>query len=62
MKRGKPRKGKEASIVSSFRIEPQTKKDIIKIFGSVQKWVDKCLEVFNEVKNGKWNYYLFKMW
>jgi hypothetical protein len=37
-------KGKEVREVTSIRLEPEKKKQIIKLFGSVQKWIDSCLE------------------
>ncbi|MEY3182222.1 MAG: hypothetical protein RLZ35_207 [Pseudomonadota bacterium] len=36
-------KGKEVREVTSIRLEPEKKKQIIKLYGSVQKWIDHCL-------------------
>ncbi len=39
-KMGRPRKGSKIRDVVSIRLEPSIKKQIIKLYGSVQKWVD----------------------
>lgn len=42
------RKGKEVRQTTSIRLEPSQKEFIIKVFGSVQIWIDHCLKVLNE--------------
>lgn len=44
------RKGKEVRQTTSIRLEPSQKEHIIKVFGSVQVWIDQCLEVLNKTK------------
>ncbi len=44
------RKGSEIREVTSIRLEPADKEMIIKIFGSMQLWIDHCLEVFKQTK------------
>jgi hypothetical protein len=44
------RKGQEVRESTSIRLEPKQKDEIIKLFGSVQRWVDHCIEVLNKVK------------
>jgi hypothetical protein len=39
-KLGRPPIGKERKIVCSIRLEPKTKKKLIKIYGSLQKAID----------------------
>lgn len=46
------RKGKEVRKVTSIRLEPEQKKRIIKVFGSVQVWVDQCINILNKTKVG----------
>jgi hypothetical protein len=48
------RKGDEVRIPTSIRIQPKDKKLIIEHFGSLQVWIDQCLEILiktKEVKN-----------
>lgn len=45
-RRGKPRLGKQVREVVSIRIEPETKKKIIRDFTSVQEFIDKCIKRF----------------
>ena len=40
VKIGRPRKGLKVSEVTSIRLEPSDKKDLIRRFGSIQRWVD----------------------
>jgi hypothetical protein len=42
------RKGKEVREPTSIRLEPSQKEFIIKVFGSVQAWVDHCINVLNQ--------------
>jgi|LakMenEpi03Aug12_release.lakeMendotaPanAssembly.Ray.scaffolds.fasta_scaffold1318279_2 hypothetical protein len=44
------RKGSEVRRPMSIRLEPKQKDQIIKLFGSVQKWIDYCIEVLNKTK------------
>ena len=44
------RKGSEVRQPMSIRLEPKQKDEIIKLFGSVQKWIDHCIAVLNQVK------------
>jgi hypothetical protein len=44
------RKGQEVRESTSIRLEPKQKDEIIKLFGSVQKWIDHCIEVLSKVK------------
>jgi hypothetical protein len=43
-------KGSEVRRNMSIRLEPKQKDEIIKLFGSVQKWIDHCIEVLSKVK------------
>ncbi len=47
------RKGDEVRIPTSIRIQPSDKKLIIKHFGSLQVWIDQCLEVLIKTKEVK---------
>jgi hypothetical protein len=47
------RKGKEVRETTSIRLEPREKQKIIKLFGSVQVWIDQCLDVLNKTKDKK---------
>jgi hypothetical protein len=47
---GRPRKGKELSEVTSIRLEPTQKVFIKRLFGSVQNWIDHCIDVLNQTK------------
>lgn len=44
------RKGMEVRQTTSIRLEPSDKEKIKLIFGSVQVWIDQCLEVLNKTK------------
>ena len=46
---GKP-VGKEAKQVCSVRLEPQAKKDLIKVYGSIQKAIDTLVIALGVVK------------
>lgn len=47
---GAKRKGTEVRQSMSIRLEPAQKNEIIRLFGSVQKWVNQCVEILNETK------------
>ena len=47
------RKGQEVRESTSIRLEPKEKEKIRKVFGSVQSWVDHCLEILNKTKDKK---------
>jgi hypothetical protein len=47
------RKGSEVRQPMSIRLEPKQKDEIVKLFGSVQKWVDHCIEVLNKSRGVK---------
>jgi len=47
------RKGQEVREPTSIRLEPKQKDEIIKLFGSVQKWIDHCIEVLNKSRGLK---------
>ena len=49
------RKGSEVRQTMSIRLEPKQKDEIIKLFGSVQKWIDHCIEILNKSRGTKWN-------
>jgi len=44
------RKGKEVRETTSIRLEPSQKELIIKVFGSLQKWIDHCIKILNETR------------
>jgi len=44
------KKGNELRKVVSIRMQPSDKEKIKLIFGSVQVWIDQCLEVLNKTK------------
>jgi hypothetical protein len=46
-------KGSEVRRNISIRLEPKQKEEIIKLFGSVQKWVDQCIAVLNKSRGVK---------
>ena len=48
------RKGLEVRKSTSIRLEPKEKQKIIKLFGSLQVWIDHCIEVLNKTKDKKW--------
>lgn len=45
------RKGKEVRETTSIRLEPSQKEFIIKVFGSVQAWIDHCINSLNKKNN-----------
>ena len=45
------RKGSEVREPTSIRLEPKEKQKIIKLFGSLQAWIDQCIEVLNKTKD-----------
>lgn len=47
------RKGLEVRKSTSIRLEPKEKQKIIKLFGSLQVWIDHCIEVLNKTKDKK---------
>ena len=47
------RKGLEVRESTSIRLEPKEKQKIIKLFGSLQIWIDHCIEVLNKTKDKK---------
>lgn len=49
------RKGSEVRQTMSIRLEPKQKEEIVKLFGSVQKWIDYCIEILNNSRGTKWN-------
>ena len=50
---GAKRKGTEVRQSMSIRLEPAQKELIIKLFGSVQVWIDHCLKILQDAKNEK---------
>ena len=44
------RKGTEVRHPMSIRLEPAKKELIIKLFGSVQVWIDHCLKILQDAK------------
>jgi hypothetical protein len=47
------RKGSEVRRNMSIRLEPKQKQEIVKLFGSVQKWIDHCIEILNKTRGIK---------
>lgn len=47
------RKGSEVRQTMSIRLEPKQKEEIVKLFGSVQKWIDYCIEILNNSRGTK---------
>ena len=43
-------KGTEVRLPVSIRLQPSDKKLIIEHFGSLQVWIDQCLEVLKKAK------------
>ena len=48
---GRPLKGKERREPVSIRLEPKVKASIKKRYGTIQAWVDRCVNEFHIVKN-----------
>lgn len=47
------RKGKEVRQTTSIRLEPSHKEFIIKVFGSIQIWIDHCITILNQTGGKK---------
>jgi len=52
-KLGRPVKLDKKSARIAARLRPEEKEFIIQVFGSVQKWIDQCLEILNETRSKK---------
>lgn len=52
-KAGRPIKIDKKSARIAARLRPADKELIIKVFASVQVWIDQCLEVLNKTKELK---------
>lgn len=47
MPTGRPRKGRQVRLHTSVRVEPNSKRVIVGVYGSFQKWLD--IQIKNEL-------------